>query len=72
MSKLKRELELIVETSVRNFQSRMINLSNRGFYLIGSLVITKTIDTWIPFRLINEYAALMQKVETIEEKEKES
>jgi hypothetical protein len=69
MSKFKRETELIVTTSIRGFQSRMIDLSNQGFYLIGSLVITKTIDSWIPFRLINEYAALMQKIETIKKEE---
>ena len=69
MSKFKRETELIVTTSIRGFQSRMIDLNNKGFYLIGSLVITKNIDTWIPFRLVNEYAAIMQKVETIKGEE---
>ena len=69
MSKFKRETELIVETSIRNFQSRMTDSANRGFYLIGSLVITKNIDTWIPFRLVNEYSVIMQKVETIKGEE---
>ena len=32
MSKFKRETILIGETSIRNFQSRMIDLNNKDFY----------------------------------------
>ncbi len=69
MSKFKKEVELISTTSIRDFQSRMIDLANQDFYLVGSLVITKNIDTWIPFRLVNKYSALMQKIKKVEDED---
>jgi hypothetical protein len=61
MALYKYQSQLIFERSVRSFQEKIDYLTSQGYYVNGSLVITKYIKSFIPFRLGNEYYVLMSR-----------
>ena len=53
--------ELVVERSIRDFTSKVTDLTNRGYYASnGGLVVSRNIKSLFPLRITSEYIILMQ------------